>query len=307
MDALYEKLFYQSLRIRLVEEKIAEIYPSDKIQSPVHLSIGQEALAAGICNNLLVTDMVYTSYRCHAYYLAKGGDLNEMFAELYGKVTGCGKGKAGSMHLASKKVNFMGSSAVVASTISNAVGSALASKILNKNQVSVAVFGDGASEEGSYHESLNFAAAFKLPVIFVCENNGLAIHSKLEQRHAFVVHEHAKGYGVKSVYIEEGYDFAKINQVMEGIVKEVREQSIPYVVEIKTYRYKEHVGIGDDHNVPYRSKDEFEQWKQKDPLIQDAALVAKFTDEINKEIEAAVKFAEESPVPADEELLADIY
>jgi len=307
MNTLYEKLFYQSLRIRLVEEKIAEIYPSDKIQSPVHLSIGQEALAAGICNNLEVSDMVYTSYRCHAYYLAKGGDLNEMFAELYGKVTGCGKGKAGSMHLASKKVNFMGSSAVVASTISNAVGSALASKILNKNQVSVAVFGDGASEEGSYHESLNFAAVFKLPVIFVCENNGLAIHSKLEQRHGFVVHEHAKSYGIKSVYIEEGYDFEKISAVMAEIVKEVREQSVPYVVEIKTYRYKEHVGIGDDHNVPYRSKEEFEQWKQKDPLIQDTALVAKFTDEITKEIAAAVKFAEDSPVPADEELLADIY
>jgi len=307
MNTLYEKLFYQSLRIRLVEEKIAEIYPSDKIQSPVHLSIGQEALAAGICNNLEVSDMVYTSYRCHAYYLAKGGDLNEMFAELYGKVTGCGKGKAGSMHLASKKVNFMGSSAVVASTISNAVGSALASKVLNKGQVSVAVFGDGASEEGSYHESLNFAAVFKLPVIFVCENNGLAIHSKLEQRHGFVVHEHAKGYGIKSVYIEEGYDFEKINTVMAEVVKEVREKSMPYVVEIKTYRYKEHVGIGDDHYVPYRSKDEFEQWKQKDPLIQDTALVAKFTDEITKEIAAAVKFAEDSPVPADEELLADIY
>jgi len=304
---LYEKLFYQSLRIRLVEEKVSEIYPSDKIQSPVHLSIGQEALAVGICNNLLVTDLVYTSYRCHAYYLAKGGNLNEMFAELYGKVTGCGKGKAGSMHLASKEVNFMGSSAVVAATISHAVGSALASKRLKKGQVSVAVFGDGASEEGAYHESLNFAATFKLPVIFVCENNGLAIHSKIEQRHSFVVHEHAKAYGVKSVYIEKGYDFEEIDAVMKDVVKEVRETGLPYVVEIKTYRYKEHVGIGDDHYVPYRSVAEFEEWQKNDPLIQNTELINKYAGQINDEVLKAVTFAEESPFPADEELMADIY
>ncbi|HEY4148865.1 MAG TPA: thiamine pyrophosphate-dependent dehydrogenase E1 component subunit alpha [Chitinophagaceae bacterium] len=307
MNKLYEKLFYEALRIRLVEEKIIEIYPTDKIQSPVHLSIGQEAVAVGICNNLLPTDLLYSSYRSHAYYIAKGADLDKMFAELYGKEAGCGKGKAGSMHLAEKSVGFMGSSAIVASTISHAVGSALASKRLNKGQVSVATFGDGASEEGSYHESLSFAAAFRLPVIFVCENNGLAIHSKIEQRHTYVVHEHAKAYGVKSVYIEEGYDFMKINKVMAGVVEYVRETGLPYVVEVKTYRYKEHVGIGDDHNVPYRSVDEFNEWKNADPLIQDKESIAKFSAKINDEIARAVKFAEESPFPADSELLADIY
>lgn len=307
MNTLYEKLFYEALRIRLIEEKVIEIYPTDKIQSPVHLSIGQEAVAVGVCNNLLHTDLLYSSYRSHAYYLAKGGDLGKMFAELYGKVTGCGKGKAGSMHLAEKSVGFMGSSAIVASTISHGVGSALASKLLTKGQVIVTTFGDGATEEGSYHESLNFAAVFKLPVIFLCENNGLAIHSKIEQRHSYDIHEHARSYGIKSVYIEEGYDFIKVNSVMADVVKYVRETGLPYVVEAKTYRYKEHVGISDDHHVPYRSTEEFLKWKEADPLINDAEAISKFSKEINEEIEQAVLFAEESPFPEDSELLADIY
>ncbi len=307
MNNLYDHLFYEALRIRLIEERISEIYPTDKIQSPVHLSIGQEAVAVGVCNNLLTTDLLYSSYRSHAYYLAKGGDVKKMFAELYGKVTGCGKGKAGSMHLAEKSVGFMGSSAIVASTISHAVGSALASKRLGKEQVSVATYGDGASEEGSYHESLNFASAFKLPVIFICENNGLAIHSKIEHRHSYTIHQHAKSYGIKSVYIEKGYDFMEVNNIMAYVVKEVRETGLPYVVEAKTYRYKEHVGIGDDHHVPYRSASDFEKWKNADPLVQDIKTAANFISKIREEIELAVAFAEESPFPADSELLSDIY
>jgi len=302
-----EFLFYQSLRIRLVEEKISEIYPSDKIQSPVHLSIGQEAVAVGVCHNLSISDVLYSSYRSHAYYLAKGGNLNEMFAELYGKVTGCGKGKAGSMHLASKEVGFMGSSAIVASTISNAVGSALASKQLKKGQVAVTTFGDGATEEGSYHESLNFASVFNLPVIFVCENNGLAIHSKVGQRHSYTIHEHAKTYGVAATYIEKGYDPLEVSITMKSIIEQVRTTNRPALVEVKTYRYKEHVGIGDDHNVPYRSQAEFENWKKSDPLIQDTGLVKKFTPQITEEINTAVSFAESSPYPDASELLADVY
>src|ERR1035437_8889054 len=235
MNNLYEKLFYQSLRIRLVEEKIIDLYPSDKIQSPVHLSIGQEAIAVGVCNNLQVSDLLYSSYRSHAYYLAKGGNLKQMFAELYGKYTGCGKGKAGSMHLAAKEVGLMGSSAIVASTISHGVGSAMASKLLNKGQVIVTSFGDGATEEGSYHESLNFASVFQLPVIFICENNGLAIHSKIEHRHSYIIHEHAKSYNIKSLHIKEGHDFIKINEIMKEVVEGVRDSQKPYFIECDTY------------------------------------------------------------------------
>ena len=174
---MFERLFFQALRIRLVEERIIELYPSDVIQSPVHLSIGQEAVAVGACDSLTFNDLLFCTYRSHAFYLAKGGNLREMFAELYGKITGCARGKAGSMHLAAPEVGLMGASAVVASTIPHAVGAALAAKRLSKDQIIVGVFGDGATEEGVYHESLNFAALHRLPVIFLCENNGLAVHS----------------------------------------------------------------------------------------------------------------------------------
>ena len=302
-----EQLFYQSLRIRLVEEKIIELYPSDRIQSPVHLSIGQEAVAVGVCNNLTKEDLLYSSYRSHAYYLAKGGSMPKMFAELYGKATGCGKGKAGSMHLSEKSVGMMGSSAIVASTISHAVGSAMAAKYFKRKQVSVATFGDGASEEGSYHESLNFASAFKLPVIFICENNGLAIHSKLGQRHLYDVKEHANAYKIPSIKIEQGWDFELIDKELKAIVEESKENYTPFLVEVITYRYKEHVGIGDDHNVPYRSLSEFQNWKSKDPLMNNKELVERFTPVIIQEINEAVKFAEESPFPAESELLKDVY
>lgn len=306
-ENLSEQLFYQALRVRLVEEKIIELYPTDKIQSPVHLSIGQEAVAVGVCNNLTKDDQLYSSYRSHAYYLAKGGNLPKMFAELYGKATGCGKGKAGSMHLSEKSVGMMGSSAIVASTISHAVGSAMASKYFNKGQVAVATFGDGASEEGSYHESLNFASAFNLPVIFLCENNGLAIHSKLEHRHLYDIKEHASAYKIPSIKIKQGWDFELIDKELKRIVKQVKETCTPFVVEVITYRYKEHVGISDDHHVPYRSSADFQNWKKNDPLMNNQKLVDKFSSEINKEIELAVKFAEESPFPKESELLKDVY
>lgn len=304
---VYQKLFYQSLRIRLVEEKIIEIYPSDKIQSPVHLSIGQEAVAAGVCYNLEKTDLIYSSYRSHAYFLAKGGNLSAMFAELYGKITGCGRGKAGSMHLADKNVGMMGSSAIVASTISHGVGSALAAKRLRTNQVVVTVFGDGATEEGSFHESLNFASVFKLPVIFICENNKLAIHSKLEARQAYNISNLASAYNIKTLKIDEGYDFQKIQEVVCEAIIDARLNSTPYFIEISTYRYKEHVGIGDDHNVDYRSVEEFENWKSKDPLLNDCMLYDKLLPVIKKEIDEAVLFAESSPVSNFSELLKDVY
>jgi TPP-dependent pyruvate/acetoin dehydrogenase alpha subunit len=303
----YEKIFFDSLRIRLVEEKIIGIYPTDKIQSPVHLSIGQEAVAAGVCHNLTKEDLLYTSYRSHAYYLAKGGSLKKMFAELYGKIDGCARGKGGSMHLADKEVGFMGASAVVGNTISHAVGSAMASKYYNRKQIAVATFGDGATEEGTYHESLNFASAFQLPVLFICENNELAIHSKIESRHSYKITEHAKTYGIKSILIEEGYDFDLIEQKLKNIIELVRTTQLPYLAEIKTYRYKEHVGISDDHNMKYRSPEDYNRWKQKDPLINDKTLFNKFYPVIQREIEEAVLFAESSPFPDANELLNHVY
>lgn len=302
----YEELFRKCLRIRLLEEKVIELYPSDKIQSPVHLSIGQEAVAVGVCEALKREDWVFGSYRSHAFYLAKGGDMKSMMAELYGKVTGDCKGKAGSMHLTAPEAGFMGSSAVVASTIPHAVGAAFAAKSLGKDQVIVTVFGDGATDEGVYHESMNFASLKKLPVILVCENNGLAVHARRQDRQAYSILEHAKTYGLVAERIEEGWDFVSIAQKFGKIVERVRENKEPYFVEIMTYRCKEHVGPGEDFQAGYRSIEEREAWNEKDPLCTDKEMVKKLSQGILKEIDEAVAFAEQSEWPGVEELLTDV-
>lgn len=303
---LYEELFYKALRIRLVEERVIELYPSDKIQSPVHLSIGQEAVAVGACHSLEPTDLLFCSYRSHAFYLAKGGSLREMFAELYGKVTGCGRGKAGSMHLAAPEVGLMGASAVVASTIPHAVGAALAAKRLKQDQVTVAAFGDGATDEGVYHESLNFAALHSLPVIFLCENNGLAVHSKLSARQSYRIIEHARSYGIQVSHVSDGHEFMKVHETFAAIVAHVRQRRSPHFLEVRTYRYREHVGIGEDYEAGYRSREEQESWKSKDPLILNRELMAKYRPAILQEIEEAVRFAEASPWPGKDCLVTDV-
>lgn len=303
---LYEELFYKALRIRLFEERIIKLYPSDKIQSPVHLSIGQEAVAVGACQPLKASDMVFCTYRSHAYYLAKGGDMPAMMAELYGKATGCCGGKAGSMHLAAPKVGLMGSSAVVASTIPHAVGAALAAKIQRQDRVIVAVFGDGATDEGVYHESLNFAALHRLPVVFLCENNGWAAYSKVSARQAYSIMKHAGVYGIPTMHIPEGYDFIKVYETFAGIVMQVKRTCSPYFVEVQTFRYMEHVGVGNDCRQGIRSRDELEAWQAMDPLMIRKDLVAKYTPAIQSEIDDAVRYAEASPCPGRDELLKDV-
>lgn len=305
-DALYDELFFGALRIRRVEERVIELYPTDKIQSPVHLSIGQEAVAVGVCHGLRRTDLVFGSYRGHALYLAKGGRLREMFAELYGKATGCGAGKAGSMHLAAPDVGFMGASAVVASTIPHAVGAALAARRQHKDQVIVAVFGDGATEQGAYHESLNFAALHRLPVILVCENNGLAVHSRLGDRQAYRIAEHARAYGLHVTQVADGHDFMRVHEVVSEIVTRVRETGVPQFVEIQTNRYREHVGTGEDYSAGYRTRDELDRWRALDPLELDRERVARYGPIIETEIDEAVAFAESSPVPTAEQVLSDV-
>lgn len=299
-------MFREALRIRMVEEKIIELYPSDKIQSPVHLSIGQEAAAVGMCACLDPDDWVFPTYRSHAIFLAKGGNINIMFAELFGKQTGNAKGKAGSMHLTSPDVGVMGASAVVASSIPHAVGAAYASKLKGENRVHVAMFGDGATEEGVYHESLNFAALHKLPVVFFCENNGLAVHSRTEARQSYSLEAQSRLYGIPYSQVEEGYDFVSVAETLRPLVAAVRNGQGPQFVEVNAYRYKEHVGIGEDFHAGYRSIDELEKWQAKDPLINDQHSIDLYRDEIEADILAAVKFADDSPWPGIAELTSDV-
>ena len=305
-NSTYEKYFYESLRIRLVEEKIIELYPSDKIQSPVHLSIGQESVAVTLCDHLKKNDWLFINYRGHACYLAKGGPLPELFAELYGKKTGLSKGKAGSMHLADPENGTMGASAVVGSTISHAVGAALASKIRGENRIFVSVFGDGATEQGVYHESLNFAALHNLPVLFLCENNGLAVHTSLAERQSYSVIPHAEQYGIQTFKGKDSTDFMELSSIFSDAISKVRTNLMPVLVEVNTCRYKEHVGPGEDYDDGYRSEADINKWKIKDPLILDKSLVEKFTPKIKDEIDKAVEFAESSPYPGIDDLLTDV-
>ncbi|HEU0117883.1 MAG TPA: thiamine pyrophosphate-dependent enzyme, partial [Alphaproteobacteria bacterium] len=304
--SLHEAMFRQALLIRLTEEKIVELYPSDAIQSPVHLSIGQEVVAVAACAALEPQDRVFSSYRSHAYYIAKGGNLKNMFAELCGKLNGDAKGKAGSMHLTAPEVNFMGSSAVVASTIPHAVGTAYASKLLKENRVELTVFGDGATEEGVYHECLNLAVLHKLPVVFLCENNGYAVHSRIEARQSYVIAEHAKAYGIPTTHVANGMDFDAVYNAVNDAVSAARNGKGPQMLVVDTYRYKEHVGPGDDFNAGYRAQKEMQVWANRDPLIKEKALVERFTPELKKELDEAVRHALAGPLPGRDELLTDV-
>lgn len=302
----YKELFRQALRIRLVEERVIKEYPGDKIQSPVHLSIGQEAVAVGVCAALRPQDPLYCTYRSHAFYLAKGGDLNAMMAELYGKVDGCCRGKGGSMHLAAPGVGFMGTSAIVASNIPHAVGAALALKREGKGRIAAAVFGDGACEQGVYHESLNFAALHALPVLFLCENNGLAVHTGPQDRQAFTIRTHAETYGIPTLAVEDGHEFCRVAETVRKAVQDIRETQAPCFVEVKTYRSREHVGPGEDFSAGYRPREDFDSWMAKDPLEQDSATRSDLTPAILSEIDRAIQFAEASAWPGEEELLAHV-
>ncbi len=305
-NSQYKDLFYQALRIRLVEEKIIDLYPSDLIQSPVHLSIGQEAAAVGVCANLKKEDWIFINYRGHAFYLAKGAPMAEFFAELMGKQGGQSKGKAGSMHMASPEHGVMGASAVVGSTISHAVGSGLMSKIRKENKVFVTNFGDGALEQGVLHESLNFASLYKTPVLFLCEDNGLAVHSPKSERQSFSIDKLVSSYDIPYYEIQDGHDFMSVQDKSKEVIDFVRETQTPAFLKINTARYKEHVGPGEDFFAGYRSEDEINKWKNQDPLINDKESYDEFVNQINIEIDEAVQFGIDSPLPDMEDLLSDV-
>ena len=306
MKDIYKDLFFKALRIRLVEEKIIELYPQDIIQSPVHLSIGQEAVAVGVCENLNLDDWIFINYRGHAFYLAKGGPLPEFFAELMGKKWGQSKGKAGSMHLASPKQGIMGASAVVGSTISHAVGAALVSKIKKESRIFVSNFGDGALEQGVFHESLNFASLYEVPVLFLCEDNNLAVHSPKSERQSFLLKSLVNSYGISFYEIKEGYDFLEVQEKSKIAIDYLRETKKPVFLKIHTARYKEHVGPGEDFLAGYRNETDINKWKKLDPLLNDRELYDEFLEQIKNEIEEAVQFGIESPLPNKEDLLSDV-
>lgn len=307
-----ERLYRQLRRIRRVEEEIARIYPSDKIKSPIHLSIGQEAVSVGVCDALREDDVVSGTYRGHALYLAKGGDLPAMMAELFGKATGCARGRGGSMHLVATERHFLGTSAVVGTTLPVALGFALALKGESRGRIVAAFFGDGATEEGVFAECLNFAALRRLPVLFVCENNFYSIHAPLEKRWATKrLCERVETYGIPAQQIAEGDVFA-IRSAAASAVARIRAGEGSGFLECHTYRWREHVGPNEDYDAGYRSRAELEPWRRSDPVEKLAAMVdpearRRIDAAIEREIAEAVAFAKESPFPDPRDLHADVF
>jgi TPP-dependent pyruvate/acetoin dehydrogenase alpha subunit len=310
---LIARLYRSLFRIRRVEEEVAKVYPTDKIKSPVHLSIGQEAVAVGVCDPLRQDDILFGTYRDHATYLAKGGDLRRMIAELYGKATGCAKGKGGSMHLIDLAVGSMGASAIVGTTIPHAVGYSYALRLEKSDRLVVSMFGDGAVDEGAFHESLNWAGVQKLPVIFVCENNYYAIHSHHLTRHASDnLCERARTYGMPAERVE-GNDVLAIRAKMAQAVEELRRTGRgPRFFEFMTYRMKEHVGPNNDYHQGYRKPDELAPWVDGDPIKTLGQKLppdqkARIDRAVEEEIRDAFEFAEKSPFPDLKELYTDVY
>src|SRR5215470_1111781 len=270
LERLYAKLWLT----RRFEEVVAEIYPSDKIKSPVHLSIGQETIAVGVCDALRADDVVSATYRGHAAYLAKGGDAETMMAELFGKDEGCARGKGGSMHLVDLAHGVLGSSAVVGSTVPIAMGYAFALKREGRGRVVAAFFGDGATEEGVLWESLNFAALHRLPILFVCENNGYAIHEPIEKRWATRdLVAKVKAFGLPAERIEHG-DVLAIRAATAAAVAPMRTGAAgPSFIECLTYRWREHVGPNPDFDQGYRSSLELDPWQSGDQVTRLAGMV----------------------------------
>jgi TPP-dependent pyruvate/acetoin dehydrogenase alpha subunit len=307
-----ERIYRALLRIRRVEEEVARVYPSDVIKSPVHLSIGQEAVSVGLCEGLRPEDAVFGSYRSHALYLAKGGDLRAMIAELYGKQTGCAQGKGGSMHLVDVAAGVFGTSAVVGTTIPHAVGYAYAVRLRREPRVVAAVFGDGAVDEGVFYESLNFAALKQLPVLFVCENNGYAIHTHQRLRqHRPDACARATALGLEAERVEDG-DVLRIAERARTASEALRAGSSPRFLECLTYRWKEHVGPGEDWALGYRHPAEAEPWIRNDAVARLAVQVgpeagARIAAEVEAEVADAFRFAEASPFPGPEALTRDVY
>ncbi len=302
-----EELEENMLRIRLVEESIAEKYSEQKMRCPTHLSIGQEAVSVGVCGNLSKEDFLMSTHRAHAHYLAKGGNLKAMIAEIYGKKTGCSGGMGGSMHLIDKSVGFMGSTAIVGNTIPVAVGLGMSLKIRKQDHISCVFFGDGAVEEGAFYESINFALVHKLPVLFICENNLYSVYSGLEVRQPKnrKIYDMSKGLGISSNY-GDGNKVEEVYEMTRQAKTKIASGEGPQLLEFSTYRWREHCGPNFDNDIGYRDEDEFLQWKEKDPLkelLLNDEKISHIKRNLEKEIREAHKFAEESTFPTREEYL----
>ena len=313
------ELLHRMKTIRMTEETVALRYSEGKMRCPTHLCTGQEAIAAAVGLVLNRDDFMVSTHRAHGHYLGKGGDLNKMIAEIYVKVTGCSRGKGGSMHLIDKDVGFMGSTAIIGGTIPIGVGLGLSIKLHQTYQIICIILGDGAVEEGVFYESLNFAALKKLPVLFICENNFYSVYSPLRVRQpeGRKIYEMVEAIGVPAED-GNGNDAVEIYEKVTNAVKSIRKGDGPRFFEFYTYRWREHCGPNFDNNIGYRSEEEYLLWKEKDPIqllesqilaqnIMNFDEIQKIKLTIQKKIDEAFEFAESSPFPEYEDAFTDLY
>ena len=307
---------YSMLRIRRVEERIEAEYPKQEMRNPVHLCIGQEATAVGLSLHLSTNDKAMSGHRSHAHYLAKGGSLKRMIAELYGRSTGCCRGRGGSQHLIDESVGFLGAAPILATTVPICVGVAWSSKMTQDGAVVLAYFGDGATEEGAVHEALSFASLHKLPIIFVCENNGLSTHTLIQDRQLDrPIADIATAHAVKAMRVD-GMNVQEVSRTAQEAVAIVRGGGGPILIESRTYRFVGHVGPGLELNMGYRDQSDLDGWadpiavetSRVAPLIRDWDAYARAMEiEIAREVDAAFSFARSSPFPDADELTCDTY
>ena len=308
-------------KIRMVEERIAKEYPLNEIRCPTHLSIGQEAVPAALSVCLNEQDYAVSTHRGHAHYLAKKGNLDKMIAEIYGKKSGCSGGKGGSMHLIDKEVGFMGTSAIVGNSIPVGVGLGLAQKLNNNQNISCIFLGDGAVEEGVFYESLNFAALKNLPVLFICENNFYSVYSPLSVRQPKnrKIYSLAKSLGAKTFFCD-GNDAIQSYKVLTEVIGQMKNESCAtWFLEFQTYRWREHCGYQYDNDLGYRTNEEFQTWKKKDPILLfensvqeifpefDKEYVLKVEKNLSLEINNAFEKAKNDPFPEEFEKYKNVY
>jgi pyruvate dehydrogenase E1 component alpha subunit len=308
---MYRKMF----EIRLFEEKVFDLYGQNLVPGTIHLYAGEEAVAVGVCSNLNVDDYITSTHRGHGHCIAKGADLKRTMAEILGKKTGYCKGKGGSMHIADFAVGMLGATAVVGAGLPIAVGAGLSAKLRRTSQVVACFFGEGASNQGTFHESLNMASVWKLPVVFVCENNLYAMGTRQSRvMNVQNIADRAVAYGIQGVTVD-GNDVLAVHEAARTAVERARTGMGPTLIECKTYRHKGHSRVDPGK---YRPKEEVDEWLAKDPIkrlrqtmVDNKIVTQTEIDSIEKEVADevadAVKFALESPYPKGEEALEDVY
>ncbi len=308
-------MYTNMLKIRRFEERVGELFAAGKIPGFVHLYIGEEAVATGVCAHLRKDDYITSTHRGHGHLISKGGDLKLMMAELFGKRTGYCKGKGGSMHIADVDLGILGANGIVGGGPPIATGAALAAKYKGTDQVAVCFLGDGASNQGTFHEGVNMASIWKLPVIFVVENNMYGISlSQTRSMRVQDIADRAAAYDIPG-FVVDGNDVIAVYEAAGEAIQRARAGEGPALIECKTYRYRGHFE-GDP--MIYRTREEEEMWKAKDPIprfeaklmemgILSEAQAREINERIIAEVEEAVRFAEESPWPAPEEVLEDVY